>query len=273
MEDTEKSMSFASQMCLSFDTIVYVSRTTTSDIMCVTNTYSPVTARTDGPKIKTMKASASLPYKDSAMPTLPEGNTSFSQFRTVELKMKRNMEMKKERDLFFAKLETERKEKVRRENEAAVRIQALARGFIARPHPECVKVHVSAPLKIAAKNSAEIRQVQDELCGHAAKLGLRPIPGLSLETRSKHNKRKNKIELAASMRLQAFFRMTGVVLKMKKNMAKARIALLYDAATKIKRFIAYAGKKVRYAYMMEENQHTAATKLQTRFRMFQAFHR
>jgi hypothetical protein len=265
--------SFAAEMSLSRDSIVYVSRTTASDIMCVTNTSIPARSGHEDPPTKTLKAAATLPYTDNSKPVLTAGNTSFEQYRTVNLKTKRTDEMKKERDAFFAKLEHERMDKIQRENKAIVMIQALVRGFLKRPRPEYEKKHKRNPLKVMAINSQERRQIQEELCDHAAGLGLKPIPGLSLETRSKQNKRRNKIELAASLRLQAFFRMTCVILQMRKNMKIAKDNLLYDATTKITRFIRYAGKKVRQSRMMEENQHVAATKIQTRFRMFVAFQR
>ena len=59
--------------------------------------------------------------------------------------------------------------------------------------------------------------MQDYCKMNSVHWGLTPIPGLSLEARSKHKKRKNQIEYAAaSLRIRSFFRMILAILKVRR---------------------------------------------------------
>jgi hypothetical protein len=260
---------------VSSDSIVSVSRTTTSDVLCVINTQKSTPATHDLPRYKTLKPIATLPYKSNQRPKLPDGKTDFSALRNVELKEKSGNELKKERDLFFQKLHQERNEKTYRESLSSVKIQAAARGFLARPRikPRRKSKAIVPFLVPGAPISNEVQEIQNELCSYAHLLGLKPIPGLSLEARAKHNRRREKIVLAASMRISAFFKLTLVALRARKTVKIAKLNIQERASIKIQRFFRYVHRAIAKQKSQSILRERAVLKIQTRFRIFHDFRR
>lgn len=262
------SLKVSSSMIISIDSIVLTTRTTICDLMSITNTNKMIPMIIDKPKSRKMKAYATLPYNESVRPPLPQGDTFLSKFHSVEIKKAKSDELKEERRIFLQKLEIERVQKKRQESKAAIKIQAIIREFLVRPRPERIRKLSYPTIKLFSPSSDEVRLLQDELCSYAVKLGLKPIPGLSLEARSKHNKRKNQIEYAASLRIQSFFRMVLAILKVRKAAQNARIRLHHNSATRLQKFFRYVLWLIRKCKKRDESRELAAILIQTRYRMF-----
>jgi hypothetical protein len=227
-------------MIQSYDSVVSVMRTTISDIMSLSTTPKMEFLPPEAPITKKTKISATLPYNAAKMkPPVPQTHTYLSKYQAIEIKLMKGEEFKEERNQFFRKLEFNRRQKQFLETNAAIKIQALVRGFLIRPRPERIRKILYPPLKICCSTSNEARSLQDDLCAYAVHLGLKPIPGLSLEARSKHKKRKNQIEYAASLRIQSFFRMIIAILKVRKAAQEARVRLYHKSAIRLQRFLRY----------------------------------
>jgi hypothetical protein len=262
------------EMIQSYNSIVSVSRTTISDIMSVSTTEKMEIMLPEAPITKKTKLSATLPYNSAKMrPPVPQPKTDLSKYQTVELKLMKGEEFKEERRQFFRKLEFTRRQKQFLETNASVKIQAIVRGFLIRPRPERIRKIIYPPLKICCSTSNEARILQDELCAYAVHLGLKPITGLSLEARSKHKKRKNEIEYAASLRIQSFFRMIVAILRVRRAGQQARVRLHHQSAVKLQKFLRYVVWMVRRMKKQDESRELAALKIQSHYRRFKSFHR
>jgi hypothetical protein len=256
--------------------MVSVSRSTTSDIMSITTTEKILALPPEPPVTRKSKLIATFPYQTGKMrpPTPgPGSETYFSKYQTVELNQAKSSQLKEERRIFFQKLENDRLRKKLKESSAVIQIQAIVRGFLIRPRPERVRKVYYPPLKICCSTTNEARLLQDELCSYAVSLGLKPIPGLSLEARSKHNKRKNEIEYAASLRIQSFFRMILAILKVRRAALQARQRLCHKSAVMLQGFFKYVIWKVKKLKKQDESRELAMIKLQSHYRRFRAYHR
>ena len=279
MSDVREGMSREKSkrgLWLSSDSMVTVSRTTTCDVMCIVNTNKTLPKSSlDHPRYRSsLKPIATLPYKFNSKPKLPEGNTDFVSFRNVEYKEKNCLELKKERDLFFQKLSKERNEKTYRENISIVKIQAIVRGYLVRPRIKSRQRKVSVPYFVpGGQISNEVQLIQNELCGYAQMLGLKPIPGLSLEARAKHNRRREKIILAASIRISTFFKLTLIALRARKTATTAKKNIQERAAMILQKFFRYVRREIAKRKTHSRLRERAVLKIQTRFRIFHDFRR
>jgi hypothetical protein len=246
--------------------------------MSITTTEKIMSLPPEPPISRKSKLLATFPYQQNGKlmrpPTPgPGSETYLSKFHTVELNHAKGLLLKEEKKIFFRKLEKDRYEKKRKETSAVIRIQALVRGFLIRPRPERIRTVVYPPLKICCSTTNEARLLQDELCSYAVFLGLKPIPGLSLEARSKHNKRKYEIEYAASLRIQSFFRMIIAILKVRGAAHQARQRLFQKSAVRLQGFFKYVLWKVKKLKKQDESREIAVIKLQSHYRRFRAYHR
>lgn len=265
---------YKSGMCLSSDSTTSATRTTVCDVMCTTNTPLVSKVPEELPAFLTGKPDATMPYNNITAPKLPKGNTSFTAFKTIEIKNSKSEELRRERELFFSKMEAERNEKLEREARAVVKIQAFARGILTRPWPMETRKSKKPPIiQLGARNSKVVLTLQDELCGYCVQLGLKPISGLSLENRNKTNKRRKRIELAAAMRIQSYFRMIKCVLTTKAKLVEARKVIRNRAALVITKFFKWVERVAAHDKMQNAHRHASVVKIQTCFRMFLAFHR
>lgn len=215
-----------------------------------------------------------MPYKNNMATKAPKGNTAFTLYKNIELKNGRSGELKKEREVFFSKMEVDRQEKMERELIAATKIQAFSRGILVRPWPEETrKSKKPAVIRIGGMTSRVVQQIQDELCSYAVQLGLKPIHGLSLENRNKTNKRIKRIELAAALRLQSYFRMIKCMIKMKRKLTHARENMKQRASLVITKFFKWVRRVHAHDEMQNATRNISIVKMQTTFRMFLAYHR
>ena len=260
-------------LSLSIDSIVFTSRTTICDLMSITNTNKIIQTEPEVSNTRKMKAFATLPYNNNLRQPLPQGSTFLSKYHNAEIKKIKSDELKEERRIFLKKLELERLQKKKNENNAIIKIQAIVRGFLIRPRiKERSRKIIYQPIKLFSSTSNEVRKLQDELCLYALQLNLKPIPGLSLEARSKHNKRKNQIEYAASLRIQSFFRMIIAILKVRRAALSARARLIHNSAVRLQKFFHYIMWLVKRCKKRDESREIAAVKIQKRYRMFRSFH-
>lgn len=265
----------ASAMCMSFDSVIASTRTTTCDVMCTTNTPSVCKVPGEIASFHKEKPLATMPYKNNNLPKPPKGKTAFTLFKTIELKNGRSEEMKRERDAFFGKMEADRNEKMEREILAATKIQAFARGILVRPWPQETRVSKKPPIiRIGVGvSSAVVQKIQDELCSYSVQLGLKPIQGLSLENRNKTNKRRRRIELAAALRLQSYFRMIKCIMMTKRKLTLARETMRQRASLVITKFFKWVRRVHEHDQLQNATKNISIVKMQTRFRMFLAYHR
>lgn len=112
--------------------------------------------------------------------------------------------------------------------------------------------------------------MQDELCTLAAKLGLKPIDGLNLETRSKTSRRKEKIMNAAAFRLHRFFDMILKRSRARKRVFARREEIINSAAKIITRAVRYVKMKKFVKRCDNIKKQQMATKIQCRTRIFHA---
>lgn len=261
-------------MYLSVDSIISATRTTTCDVMCTTNTPSVCKVPGELPSFQKEKADATMPYKNNLAAKAVKGNTAFTLFKNIELKNGRSDEMKREREVFFGKMEADRNVKMHRELTAVTKMQAFSRGILVRPWPDETRHSKKPPtIRLGVTNSSVVQQIQDELCSYSMQLGLKPISGLSLENRNKTNKRRRRIELAAALRLQSYFRMIKCVMMTKRRLGEARANLRHRAALVITKFYKWVRRVAAHHKMQNANRNISVVKIQTHLRMFIAYHR
>jgi hypothetical protein len=240
-------------------------RTTLCDIMCTVNAsllfHTPKTP-------ENLKAiTAVFPYNETKQQNIKKkvpNETLFQKLINGENKERLIKELKRDRALFFSQLHQEKVEVEAKRNKAAVKIQALFRGYRKRKGP--IK-YVPAKKK---KRVQTQNDMQDELCTLAATLGLKPIDGLSLEARSKSSKRKEKIMNAAAFRLQRFFGMILQRALAQKRLADRRCEILNQAARIVTRAVRYVKVKKFVKRCENVKRQQMATKIQCRTRIFHA---
>ena len=161
-------------------------RTTLCDIICTVSTS--IHFGVPKPPDKLRPLMASLPYKGTTTLTSKIKNpTRFQTYSVSESRRQVIDALHKEHDAFMGQLMAEKDEVDFLRNKATTKIQALYRGYKARPGPSTYEPK-KKPKHIYSQN-----QMQDDLCRMASKLNLKPINGLSLEARSKASKRQERI--------------------------------------------------------------------------------
>lgn len=229
-------------LSLQSQSYVPATRTTLCDIVCTTNTYMYESIAPDPPAAE-RQLYVTLPYtKESSLSMLTNDSktTRYQKLKLEDIKLRRTFELRKDREAFLWKLHQEKSDKERRLYRAAVQIQAVFRGFRVRPR------NYSYIPRTKKKENLGQNELHDELCAIANRINLAPIPGLSLESRSKASRRKLKIENAAAFRIQRFFKMilyrsmALIVVRKKKHElfdTCARVITRSIAAMKQKKFI------------------------------------
>ncbi|CAM9727536.1 unnamed protein product, partial [Choristocarpus tenellus] len=150
------------------------SRTTSVDVMAVTNTTRPVTASSERRRTQVL-----LPHGCNTSTNHAEAptTTALAVKQTAAMRAKINKGMKRERQEFMQRLSHEREHRVHLESWAASRIQAIFRGYLVRPRPprQRGRHHVSPE----ESNRLLLVDIQAILVG----AGLPTIPGMSLDGR------------------------------------------------------------------------------------------
>lgn len=245
----------------------YVSsvRTTLCDIMCTVNASLLFNVPRPADSLKPL--TATLPYKTTKQQSIKkkvQNETLFQQMLNGENKQRMEKELKRDREVFFAELRKEKVEVEAKRNASATKIQALFRGYRKRRNPAKYVRHKKRR-KVHSQND-----MQDELCTLAAKLGLKPIDGLSLETRSKTSRRKEKIMNAAAFRIHRFMDMIFQRSRALRRIEERRMEILNQCARIITRAVRYVKVKkfVKRCEIVKREQ--MVIKIQCRTRIFQA---
>jgi hypothetical protein len=251
---------------IAISNIKYVSsvRTTLCDIMCTVN--ASVNFNVPPPPDKLRPVMAVFPYAAQNGKTLKAKVRDPTLFQTLKLNENIQLltvELKKDKEKYFQRLRDEKNSFDSLRNAKAVKIQALFRGYLKR-----------RPTSYIRRRKRRIvhsqNDMQDELCTWAAGLGLKPIDGLSLETRSKTSRRKEKIMNAAAFRLHKFFDMILQRARARLRCAARREEIVEKCARVITRAVRYVKvrKFVKKCNTVKEQQ--SAVKIQCRARIFQA---
>jgi len=254
---------------LSVMTIISSSRTTVCDIMCTTNTERSRTRNAAGSQSDVPFVRFPYQKQETILSKGKKGKTQTDIYRFSAQQQKKSQEFIKERNQFLLKLHQEREDKLRRETASAVKIQSIFRGYNIRK-PTSYKPRSTNKPEIFGASNKNIMELHEELCALAESLSLKPIPGLTLENRSKKSRRRTRIELAAIIRIQSFVRMSLAIIKTRNLLEKQRRLKQERMACKIQKFFRWVRKKA--AKMVTENKMRmrAAIKLQCRFRIFSA---
>jgi len=219
MTPTRSGLDAAPTVCMSSF------RTTLVDVMTTLNTAS--FAKGAKPEILKLKTSeiAALPQRTEAvslksvMSPGRGGKTSFEKLRSLDAHYQRCQSLLDERDDYFLALYAEKQAKDDMQHFCATLIQAVFRGFNARPRMGYRWAPPRSPgLKFKTWKFAP-NELFDELCDLAAKIKMPRLPGLTLEPRGKSSKRQKNIMLAARRRLVLFFHMIRA-----RNVARRYIA-------------------------------------------------
>ena len=246
------------------------SRTTISDILCTTSTQRELHVKEPRARSKDAEAHASFFYEKPR--TLGQfyaidDPTPMQKLRRNEVNVKRNLEFKKERDKFFARLKDEKNFQLFLENESATKIQATFRGFKMRPKPETFD---KTMYRRYEHLPASVSEINAELCSWQSILQLKPIPGLTLESAGRNAKRQAKFEYAAAIRIQCFFRMISATLRVTIKRRKREAMRKLEASLTLSKFLHYCLKRVRHHRQSDRHKHLAATLIQSAFRIFSA---
>lgn len=182
-------------------------RSTFSDIVCIVNSTKRQQSN-EKSSSSSSKFRASMPYK-KAIVLAPLQSVQSSDYPSSTVRVRESMEnhvklheeLKQERNRYFNKIISDKEEVARLQSESATKIQALFRGYRARPR------YLRRVYKPMAKPKLMISKLHEELCIYASELNLKPIPGLNIETYRKTSKRRKKIENAAAFHICRFFMM------------------------------------------------------------------
>jgi len=266
-------VSTALPMNVSLTSYVYASRTTLCDIMCTTNTVCSYTVPQEARSVK--DTVVRTPYKPKLRTlSFTKAETPWQKFKLRDAKANRNELLHKERDEYMEKLRAEKKAKDWYEFVCAVRIQALWRGYRchlrprpgAKPKPKFVR-------KPKIKQRVTQHEMQDELCHLASRLALKPILGLSLESRAKANRRRKKFELAAALTLQRFMRCMVAKILAKRRMRAIRDLKIFKGAKIITRFFKSLKLLTFKRRMIFSKQCDAVVVIQNAARKFLSYNR
>jgi tetratricopeptide (TPR) repeat protein len=171
--------------------------------MCTTNSALPEVNHLPPPPSEANLV-ASFPYDKISLPPSAgqkKGATLFQKFRAGENIERKNVDLRREREDFMRKLFSDKVERDETLYIAAVKIQKIFRGYRIRPR------NYSYLPKRKRRKVYTQNELHDVLCEMAGKLEFKPIPGLTLESRVKASKRKQKIENAAAFIIQRFMKM------------------------------------------------------------------
>lgn len=184
----------------------------------------------------------------------------------------RNDAFKAERDEFFHRLYEEKQSKQLVEYESAVMIQAAFRGFRQRGRPETLDENTGAMQSVVTRQYARlppsIAELNMELTEWQSTLNLKPIPGLTLVSHGHNARRQERFELAASLRIQCFFRMIYAKIIVERARRRHKAMKRFDSALVITRLFSHVLARKQKARRDNEYKHMAAIQIQTAFRIF-----
>lgn len=181
-----------------------------------------------------------------------------------ETKKNRNKLLKLEREEYMKKTAFDRTAKKRKENMGAMKMQSLYRGYRSRPKIPGNRRKAKGPIILTQE------ELHAFLCDLTSKLNFSYIKGLTLKIKSKSSRQQQKIENAASFRIQKFFKMLVAKKKAKLYMAKQKVEKVPEATKIVNRAMAKFSSKITERKKIEMRRNKCCIKIQTRIRMFHA---
>ena len=216
-------------------------RTTKVDVMTTLNTASHVKGSKPEALVTKAQALATLPQRFEEVSLRAEmspgrgGKTRFEKLKGLDSHYYRCQSLLEERNEYFLALYAEKQAKEDMQHYCATRIQAMYRGFNARPRMGYSWGPPRSPgLKFRTWKFAP-NEIADELCKLSSRINLPIIPGLTLEPRGKASKRQRNIRIAAHRRLVLFMRMIVAKFKARRYIAQVRQNLHNKMARRIVR--------------------------------------
>ncbi|GMH90943.1 hypothetical protein TL16_g11916 [Triparma laevis f. inornata] len=184
-----------------------------------------------------------------------------------------NRELHEEQRLFMSRLKSEREGRTLIESTAVISIQKIARGFITRPKTDfVVKCKEERNQQRRAQNTRA--RLTGDLLEMTEKVGLKPIPGLTLnsrkmmemEAREEEAKMLEKRELA-TVQIQALFRARAGKRRMRMVQDLAMDKMRKKGAIRIQSFLRGCKGRMRVKAMIRKEQEEAITRIQARIRL------
>ena len=240
-------------------------RVTTCDIMCTTNTsrlYEQV-------HVRKANKSAQLPYKrPDVLPAFSSGATDVQLLVNSESKKKHCKKLKEEREEFLCSLKESRVESKRLEMFAATKIQALFRGYRRRRGEiDCGQIE---KYRIDHPKLTSVEDIRSELTLWAAKIKLKPIYGISLESTIRKSAHQKHLEKSAAMKVKYFLRVVVACSKVNKRRQEVLQEKINAAATTINRFFKYIVFQTKLEGVVALLKKKGAVQIQTYCRGFLA---
>jgi hypothetical protein len=255
----------ASGMLLSINAVIVMGRTTVCDIMCTTTTDVEYTGGIGPPKKFAKALNVALPYrKTMSFDELFEAKTPLQQMKVVEARAKRNKVLQLERQQYLRQTHADRVEKENREKVAATRIQALFRGYRARPKDPTRRRRPRGPVVLKQQ------QMREFLTDLQAQLGFKPIKGLTLTGKERNSKRLNVLRNAAAYVVQRFFQMITARKYARAQMQRVRKAKILHARWTIYRCMKLSMTVLAGWRQRDRKRNAAAVTIQTQMRAFLA---
>lgn len=246
-----------------------VSRTTSCDIMCTSNTDILFRVPNKGG----LSVAVNLPYQTNiSLNGLADkkfqGATQVEKYTHSKNQEKRNAALRKEKRLFFANMEKEKQATTKKRETAVVIIQRYFRGYSVRRPTSYIRRHpndwITNPHQIT-------KDIHEDLCNLSELLGLKPITGLSLNGYGgKKSRRRMRIEHASCLKIQTFLR---IMLARNEVVKRRRIRenkRLNNAAKVIQRFFKWIIRQEQVGAVIVRKRTHAAILIQTRWRIFMA---
>ena len=260
----------AAGMIMSHPQYISTWRTTVCDVICTTNTEK---TKADFPLPRKFKhdlgLTASLPYSSEYKITskhTEKDPTPFQKLKFRGLRKTMNDELKKERNEFFSRIESDKQSKRILENRAVVMIQALFRGYRKRPYKPGKELYERRRYRPQPSR----KDIQFELSLLASRIGLEPLKGLTLASpiKMQRKRRYGKFEEAAAIRLQCFARMVikrAWYFRTKNRKHFERVASAVIVICKFMKYVQTLGQKDREENIIREK---AARKIQNLCRVW-----
>jgi len=202
----------------------------------------------------------------------PKHMTILEKQAEKKSRARHNRELHLEHRIFMERLKQERDERIKIESGAAIHIQRSFRGFAARPKTNYVNEfkETKSARRLLMNSKANLTH---DLLEMTERVGLQPIPGLTLNSRKMMEREKQEEELKhlqdmemASVQLQSV---------MRAKLGKKRAKLIreekikkeqMEAALVIQRFERGMWGRMIYKEMIRKEQEEAITRIQARIR-------
>ena len=167
------------------------------------------------------------------------------KLKVTETRKKNNDLLKKQQEIFYEDLIKTKQQAEHEKWKAIVKIQSQFRGYTLRSKNYYIYLNSNFFTKRLQKQSniennnkiiIEKDKMVDWLCQYSKKLGLKPIKGLTLESRSYSNSKFKKLAHISALKITGFFRMLLAKKKARITIKALVLEKQNRAAMKIQKF-------------------------------------